>query len=347
MATTFLHYPLSNGFIHNWLVAGPLLYPVPNPETTGPDAAQRILQRYYEPESGVDEPPVDVAPLGPLTKDYPWLTWRYSACRDDHFVVATSAAPTWSYLRAWAYAQLAVATAQEVRLHLTAFGPADVWLNGTHIHRQAEFDPARPHTTPIPCALAAGTNELLVRFEGAGLQAIVCDMALKVDGLVGNVEVILPTSIEPEFLAKRVALEKLAAQPTLDRYIYGYMDGDRLNQNEPMVVTFPSPLAAGGVLIMRVQSLQGDIFQEPTQAVQPGLVVELVKKFPLRNGPHHLALWPPLDDYYERQLRFERKELFYVVRTPYTLKASPSAEERAQEALQDAAERRTNSLYVE
>jgi len=75
--------------------------------------------------------------------------------------------------------------------------------------------------------------------------------------------------------------------------------------------------------------------------------VEMAKKFPLRNGPHHLALWPPLDGYYERQLRFERKELFYVVRTAYSLKASPSVPARAQEALEDAAERRTNSLYCE
>src|SRR5713226_1924941 len=177
MTITFLHYPLSNGFIHNWLVAGPLLYPVPNPEMAGPDAAQRILQRYYEGESGVDESPVDLAPLGSLTKDYPLLTWRYNACREDHYVIATSPAPTGSYVRAWAYAQLSVATAQEARLSLTTFGPADLWLNGAHLHRQADFDPARPHTTPIACTLVAGTNELLVRFEGAGIQDIVCDMA--------------------------------------------------------------------------------------------------------------------------------------------------------------------------
>src|SRR5258708_1624591 len=221
MTTTLLHYHLSDGFIHNWLVAGPLLYPVPNPDTAGPGAVQRILQRYFEPESGVDESPVDLAPLGPLTKDYPLLTWRYYACRDDHFVVATSAASTWSYLRAWAYAQLAVSTAQEVRLNLSTFGPADVWLNGAHIHRQAELHPARPHTPSIPCTLAAGANEILVRFEGAGIQDIVCDMALKVEGLVGEAEVILPTSIAPEFLEKRVVLEKLAARPTFDRYVYG------------------------------------------------------------------------------------------------------------------------------
>src|SRR6185369_9894913 len=147
MPTTFLHYPLSNGFIHNWLVSGPLVYAVPNPGAAGPEAAKRILERYYEPESGVDGAPIDAAPLGPLTKDYPLLIWRYTACRADHFVNASSTATTWSNLRAWAYAQVTVPAAQQVRLNLTTYGPADVWLNGAHLYRQTEFDPARPHTT--------------------------------------------------------------------------------------------------------------------------------------------------------------------------------------------------------
>jgi hypothetical protein len=347
MATTFLHYQLTNGYLHNWLVAGSLVVADAGVDATGPDAAERIIQRYYEPESGVGDPPVDAGPLGPLTKEHPLLTWRYYPCREDHFVDLTTAYPTWGYARGWAYAQLHLAAAQDVRLILTTYGPADVWLNGQHRHRQAQLDALRPHSATIPCALAAGANELLVRFESAGAINIPCVMALQVEGLAGEAEVILPTDIEAAYSEKRVALEKLAARATIDRYVYGYWDGDHLNQNEPIVVSFPDDLEAEGQLILRVQSLQGDIFQERTTQVQRGLVVEMAKKFPLRNGPHHLALWPPLEDYYIRQLRFERKELFYVARTPYTHKASPDAALRRQEALEDAAERRTNSLYCE
>jgi hypothetical protein len=347
MATTFLHYQLTKGYLHNWLVAGPLVVAVAGVDTTGPDAAQRILQRYYEPESGAGDPPVDVGPLGPLTKDYPALTWRYYACREDHFVDLTTAYPTWGYARGWAYAQLHVSAAQDVRLIMTTYGPDDVWLNGQHLHRQAQLDALRPHNTTIPCALAAGANEFLIRFEGAGVNHIPCVMALRVEGLAGEAEVILPTDIEAGHFEKRVVLEKLAGRATIDRYVYGYMDGDHLNQNEPIVVSFPNDLETEGQLILRVQSLQGDIFQERTTQVRRGLVVEMAKKFPLRNGPHHLALWPPLDDYYTWRVRFERKELFYVARTPYTHKASPDAALRRQEALEDAAARRTNSLYCE
>src|SRR5437870_9956137 len=140
MATTFLHYQLTKGYLHNWLVAGPLVVAVPGVDTTGADAAERIVQRYYEPESGVGDPPVDVGPLGPLTKDHPALTWRYYPCREDHFVDLMIAHSTWGYARGWAYAQLHVAAAQDVRLILTSHGPADVWLNGQHLHRQAQLD---------------------------------------------------------------------------------------------------------------------------------------------------------------------------------------------------------------
>jgi hypothetical protein len=347
MATNLIRYKLLNGYVQNWLVAGPLLQAIPNADTAGSVTSLRVIQRYYEPESGVGEPPVDQGPLGPLTTRHPLLTWRYCPCREDHFVDLTTTSPAWAYLRGWAYAQLTIATAQHVHLILTTCAPADVWLNGQHLNRQAQLDLARPHRTSIPCALAGGANELLVRFESAGINDISFVMALQVDGLAGEAEITLPTNIESQFLAKRVWLEKLAGQATLDRYVFGYLDGDHLNTNEAVVVSFPDDLEAEGQLILRAQSLQGDIFQERTTACKPGLVVELTKKFPLRNGPHHLALWPPLEDYYVRQLRFERKELFYIARTPYTHKASPDAQLRAKEALEDAAERRTNGLYCE
>jgi len=348
MPITFLHYDLANGFVHNWLVAGPLLTPVPDAETQRPEAVQHALQARYEPQSGVGAPPVDVDPLGPLTKDNPLLNWHYYACRDDHYVDFTTTHPSWAYLRGWAYAQLNVAAAQTVKLSLTTSGPADVWVNGKHEFRREP--PAQAHlaSNVIPCELAAGANEILVRFEGLGVAAVDGVMALRVEGLTGAAEITLPTHIEPDFLPKRVKLEKLAGQATLDRYVWGNLYGDRLNVNEPIVVNFPKePEGGSGILILRAQSLQGDIFQERTTTVKPGLSVEFIKKWPLRNGPHHLAIWPPLDDFYERQLRFERKELMHVVRTPYTVKASPDIAVRAREALEDAAERRTESLYCE
>ena len=351
MAISYLKYNLSNGYFQNWLVAGPLVVPAtqvpPATAAAAEDTAASIVGRFFEKDSGVTEPAVDLGPLGPVTQDNPLLVWHYYSCRDDHFVDLTTASAGWSYLRSWAYAQLNVAAAQDVRLVLTTHGPADVWLNGQHLHRQAQLNTTRPHSITIPATLMAGANEVLVRFESAGVKDMACVMALRVDGLAGEAEITLPTNIEAQFFEKRVWLEKLADQATLDRYVFGYPDGDHLNINEPVVVSFPDDLEGEGQLILRAQSLQGDIFQERTTACKPGLVVELIKKFPLRNGPHHLALWPPLEDYYVRQLRFERKELFHVVRTPYTHKASADAKLRAQEALEDAAQRRGDSLYSE
>src|SRR5258706_13834875 len=163
MPNTLLHYNLSNGFVHNWLVAGPLLAHVPDAETLRPNSTQQWLQSQYDPESGVGSAPVDLDPLGPLTKDNPLLVWHYYACRDDHYVDFTTAYPAWGYMRGWAYAQLNVAAAQDARLILAASGPADVWLNGKHEFRREPPEQAHLASHVIPCALASGANEILVR----------------------------------------------------------------------------------------------------------------------------------------------------------------------------------------
>ena len=55
MTNTFLHYKLANGFLHNWLVAGPLLTRVTREDAVRPETAQSLIQRHYEAESGVDQ----------------------------------------------------------------------------------------------------------------------------------------------------------------------------------------------------------------------------------------------------------------------------------------------------
>src|SRR6185436_12473088 len=79
----------------------------------------------------------------------------------------------------------------------------------------------------------------------------------------------------------------------------------------------------------------------------PGKRVEMAKKYPLRNGPHHVGLSPNMADVYEKLLRFDRKLLFYVARSPYGQTPDPQPVDRRKEALKDAAKRRNESVYVE
>lgn len=337
MPTTFLTYSLSQNYIHNWLVAGPQIF-----QTESENVAD-TFRTFYQADSGVTETPVD---LGPLTLADSALTWRYLACREDHLVDFSAVQVRPCYARAWACAQINLPGPQAVHLTLTTNGPADVWLNGQHLHRHEHFDRQRPHSATFPASLPAGRNEILIRFESAGVGALAHVMALAIQPPT-EITLTLPTEIEPERLEKRRALEQIVEQASLDRYVYGYMDGDHYDRNEPIPLRFSADTVGSGEITARLQSLSGDIYQEATKVFAANTTLELAKTFPLQNGPHHLALQPIAHEYYQQRLRFERQELFYIVRTPYTHKASLNAKERVHEALDDAAQRRRAGLYGE
>jgi hypothetical protein len=89
-------YNLQNGYIHNWLVAGPQVIPVPDLERFQEDDIRlQIARHYYDEESGIAERPVQDATLN-LADDE--LTWRYVRCADDHFVDLTAFYHTPHYL---------------------------------------------------------------------------------------------------------------------------------------------------------------------------------------------------------------------------------------------------------
>ena len=58
MSLSELKYKLSNGFIHNWLVAGPRGIPVtkikPDPEG---NLKLNIIRNFYDPDAGISEIP--------------------------------------------------------------------------------------------------------------------------------------------------------------------------------------------------------------------------------------------------------------------------------------------------
>src|SRR5262245_58910894 len=144
MSVSYLEYQLQNGYIDNWLVAGPQATFVPDLERfEGPDFKLQIARHYHEHDSGIAQPPTerDTFAAGDTT-----LTWRYARCRDDHFVDLTAFYHTCHYLRSWAYAEVICPEPQESAFVLTTNGPADVWLNGRHIHRQEHFHHQIPHS---------------------------------------------------------------------------------------------------------------------------------------------------------------------------------------------------------
>lgn len=343
MPTFFLKYTLSNGFVHNWLVVGPQSRLLDSHENEAD-----LIRRYYEVDSGAAAEVVDVGPLGEMTRFEPGLVWKYHRCREDHFVDFSTNHARPAYQRAWAYTQLHLPEEKEVSLALTTCGPADVWVNGEHVQRVDRFDRRVPATAVFPIRLRAGENILLVRFESIAVRQTAFVMAAQIRGLAGlAVEVVLPTNIEAEFFPQRIMLEKLVDDIFTTRYVFGYLEGDQYNQNEMLPMFVDEGATETGEITFRLQSLAGDIFQEGTNTMGASSRVEMAKRYPLRNGPHQLALVPPAHLYYQKNLRFERKEPFFIVRTPFSRIVPPTLNKRRKEALADAAERRNDSLYCE
>jgi hypothetical protein len=350
MTISTLSYHLSHQFVHNWLVAGPKVKLVPELSSFPKDNLEiSILQHNYSPESGVTREPVDIGPLND-TDDPEVICWRYYSCLDDHYIDFTSFSTQCAYQQAWAFSYLNVTQDCQVDFCLTTNGPADLWLNDEHVHRQEHFSKQSPIGVSFKVTLKSGMNKLLIRIENVAIREAPFVMAFRIDGLPDNETMtLIPTNIEKDYIQTRIDMEKVIQCGYLDKYVYGWMGGDEYEKNEPITVRFTSDLKVSPpiALAYRLQSLKGDIFQEGNKDTNAATVYELAKNFPLRNGPHHLALIPEAGLYYIKKIRLDRRDMFYVVRNAYSNHMYSILHERRHEAMEDAAKRKGNNLYIE
>ena len=340
MAIPCLTYELRNGYIDNWLVAGPQAVPVPDLERfEGADAKLQIARQHYAAESGVLTTPVELEKhlIGGVE-----LTWEYFRCGDDHFVDLSAFYRTCHYLRAWAYARVAVPQSAEVTCTLTTNGPADVWLNGQHVHRQEHFHHQIPHRVSFTAALHEGENEVLVRFEEVAVRECPYVMALRLADLPagegdGAARVLLPTSLLP--LERREILERAFEAAYLERDVYAW--------DQDVTVRWPEDASVSTGIAARLQTPEGRIYAEaPGVEAKAGKGIGLVKAYQVPEGPYRVVLMPRLKEYHERNMRITRRMPLYAVRNRYSQAPYGTYEERRLEALEDAA-RREQNVYSE
>lgn len=199
MPISTLRYDLVEGYIHNWLVGGPQQLPAAGLGGDDVDGARRALtDRYADQASGIIDMPVERGPLseGAFAIGEYEGAWSYVRCAEDHYVDLSAVYSVGAYARGWAYAQLAAPADRSVTLVLTSAGPADLWVNGEHVHRLASAGRAE-----IAVALSAGVNEVLIRFDAFGARATLHRMALRLTDTAADtaesITVQLPTTIEP------------------------------------------------------------------------------------------------------------------------------------------------------
>ena len=228
MDVKYLHYDLQDGYIHNWLTAGPQVIEV-SESFDGEDVERQIVQHYTMEESGIKEMPVERGSLseGTFTVGGYEGAWSYTRALADHTVDFSETYPTLSYVRAWAYAQVEAPAAQEVECVLSTHGPADVWVNDEHVHRHEDVHGQRLHDVSFAVSLSEGRNEILVRLESSAAGAGPLGLALRVDGLPADAQeeaVVIPTTIE--FVERRNAFERVFKDAYVDQAVF--MPKDKL-----------------------------------------------------------------------------------------------------------------------
>ena len=338
MRRHYLNYNLENGFINNWLAAGPQEISFqPNQQQGGINKSE-LAHNYYQSESGITTTPVE---RGPLTKglfqvgDYQG-SWSYYVCKEDHQVDFSRLVNAPRYLRSWAYTQLSSKLPQEVLLLLTTHGPADLWLNGEHIHRQEHFSEQRPESVSIHVSLKKGVNKIVVRFEAVAIRACPYALALQVCKPTGTQEpyppesgihVTIPTLIED--IKRRNKFEHAMVRC--------YTGQEVFEPQEKIRLFWPEELENPSPAVVRLQTTAGQIHAEATVDGTQGdeLILHSAPQIP--SGPYRIRMMPLQNEFYDHNLRITHEiPIWNLGRQAYSDKPYGSYAQRCQEALVSA-----------
>jgi len=338
MRHRYLNFDLEKGFINNWLVAGPQAIPVDLNQYHGEHIKEQIIQRYYEASSGITVTPIE---RGPLTKglfkvgDYEG-SWTYKSCGIDHQIDFSTISAGPHYLRSWAYTQLSCKIAQEVTLVLTSHGPVDLWLNGEHVYREAQFSEPYPGSKSFKIALKKGGNKLLLRFETVANQECPYALALRVCQFNSpqepypahsGIHVTIPTLIEG--LARRNNFEKVAQSCFTRQEVY--------ELDEQIRLYWPDDIEEPSQAVVRLQTLSGQIHAEATVDGTPGDEVFLNNPVQIPPGPYRVRMMPLPSEFYESNMRITQElPLWCLGRQKHSDVSYGTYAERCQEALNAA-----------
>ena len=334
MTVSYLEYRLHRGYIHNWLVAGPQATPVTKLEQfAGSEIKAEISRSYYRRLSEINEPPVE---LGSFQVDDAELAWRYHKCPDDHYVDLSASYATCHYLRAWAYTQVIAPRQSQATFTLTTNGPADLWLNRRHIHRQEQFSHQDPYSVSLEAELQEGRNEILVRLENVAMRACPYVVALRITGAASDdVEVQIPTWHTN--LPRRLKLERVYQEIHVEQNV--------ITPAETLFLRWDDEIDETDTIDFWIQDWREHIQIAGSIETRPGERTEVgYRQHIFEQGPHRIALTPPSHVIQMFDVRYQEYLPFYVLETAYADAAYGTYEERRREALQYAT-RREDDLY--
>lgn len=351
MTISYLPYNLLNGFVHNWLAAGPQVLPVGGIDGV-PDATalKEVIRQLHVPDLEITGQPVIRGKLTDGTfniGDYQG-SWEFYTCQEDHLLNQSSSYPSHRYLRSWAYTELESQAELEVQLCLTSPGLADLWLNRTHILHKEMVDAVWPAPVIATVRLKRGPNHIFARFETLAAGRAAHFMALQVrltdgeplpssssgEGAAG-VSVRLPTTILPRLFELRSHLEQLYAGVALEREV--------VEREQEVALCFPNAPYADEIVTIRVMDPAQIIFRDGVMDGKRGQRIPLNSGVELIAGRYQVELLPRVQEYYELNMRLKKDIPFWTVgNIAYSTGMYGTYQERRQEGLLKAVEQRNN-----
>ncbi len=346
------------GFVHDWLVAGPLATPIAEVDGyTDPDDKSRIVADVRAAAAAGGSSPEGAIPASPevfagalerhsIVPDREETRWRVVRCLDDHFVDVSTFQHTPHFLQAWAYCVLDVPGACEVTFALTTNGPADIWVNEEQGHRVEHFHHQLPETVSFPAKLKEGRNEIKVCFEAVALRECPFVMALQLTDLkvegpnsLDDFRVLLPTSVRPA--NRRQTLESIFDQAYLDRDVY--------SRHAKVTVRWPDGQPVTDDFALRLMRKGGRIYSEHHTKGEQREEVVLGTAFQFPQDDYEVFLFPNPEHYYVNDLRVERRlDIHIVGNSEYSTERYGAYPQRRREALLNAARRGAEgSIFAE
>lgn len=333
MSVNYLVYPLKDGYIHNWLVAGPKATPIPAPDRVKQDENSyqlQISQQYYraiDVEAIHSEPPVD---QGVIEIEGERLTWNYVRCQEDHFIDVSNVNPIWQHLQTWAYTEIKSHSVLPVSIVLTTRGMADIWLNGKHIHHQQNYSPDLVSTRIV--ASLEQENRLLARFEQVAVRECENVLAIQLVDLPSKeaadaISICIPTNAR--YPLRHQALEQI--------FQHAYLEEVVNHRGAHFNLRYAEDLEKDITFAYKIMDSSNLVYVDGTGRTNPAKPVDVGHTFRLVERPYFVTLEAPLKEFFEQNLRYRRKLPIHVLDNAYSSIPYKNLAQRRLEALEEAA----------
>jgi hypothetical protein len=319
MTTYRIEYPLCDGYVHNWLVAGPHASDAPGLHAPGREPEIPSLRPGNQPPEERESVAVDGETLD----------WYAVRCEEDHLLDLAGHYAPHTYLRAWAYVELVAPTTQEATLTLTACASVDLWLNAEHLHRHEPASRRALESVSCPCVLHEGTNQVVVRLEKAHREGDPYAAALRVDAAdLGAFAARVPCYNEQ--VDRRLRNERMVDAAYIDRDLYA--------EDEELAVRWPEDLGDKLKMTVRVQKPTGQIYAEARPDVQAGSEQKMLRAYELNTGFYHVRVMTDVLEYYMGDVHVARELGVYMIRQAHVDGEVGAVSERATAVLRYAAQ---------